>query len=140
MGGEVTVTSPSFCPNSKRKKKTKMEGKDTWDIIGHILEAMGIFFIPFIGYTLMTIIAHSKQIIILESKVNDSLDHRMKSIEKNVQNLESKIERKIDVIEANVIDCKMSLNTLITEKFETLMMRIASTPPEDRRRIYRHDS
>lgn len=113
--------------------------KDSWDIVGHILEAMGIFFIPFVGYTLITIISHSKQIIVLESKVNDSLDRRMQSIEAKVQNLESKIEKKIDIIEANVIDCKMSLNNLITEKFETLM-KIASMPPEDRRRIYRHDS
>lgn len=93
----------------------------SWEIIHHILEAMGLFFIPFIGWTLVTIISHSKQIIVLESKVNDSLDRRMMSIENKVQNLEYKIDKKIDSIENNVIDCKLSINTLITEKFEHLM-------------------
>lgn len=93
----------------------------SWEIIHHILEAMGLFFIPFVGWTLMTILSHSKQIIVLESKVNDSLDRRMMSIENKVQNLEYKIEKKIDNIEANVTDCKLSINELISEKFDHLM-------------------
>jgi len=95
--------------------------KTLWEIVSHVLEAMGLFFIPFLGWTLMQIISHSKQIIILESKVNDSLDRRMLSIERKVENLEYKLDKKISAIEENVIDCKMSINTLITEKFETLM-------------------
>ena len=69
----------------------------------------------------MTIISHSKQIIILESKVNDSLDRRMLSLETKVEHLEYKIDKKIDSIEANVTDCKLSINNLIVEKFEHLI-------------------
>ena len=95
--------------------------QSSWEILHHILEAMGLFFIPFVGWTLVTLIAHSKQIIILESKVNDSLDRRMLSIENKVQNLEHKIDAKIDAIELNVTDCKLSINNLIVEKFEHLI-------------------
>lgn len=97
------------------------EANSSWEMIHHVLEAMGLFFIPFVGWTLMTILSHSKQIIVLESKVNDSLDRRMMSIENKVQNLEYKIEKKIDNIEANVTDCKLSINELISEKFDHLM-------------------
>jgi hypothetical protein len=95
--------------------------QSSWEIVHHILEAMGLFFIPFVGWTLMTILGHSKQIIILESKVNDSLDRRMMSIENKMQNFEYKIEKKIDNIEANVTDCKLSINELISEKFDHLI-------------------
>jgi hypothetical protein len=92
-----------------------------WEIIHHILEAMGLFFIPFVGWTLLTIIQHSKQIIILESKVNDSLDRRMLSMERKMSDFENKMEKKIDVIEENVIDCKLSIHSVISEKFDALM-------------------
>lgn len=110
--------------NNKTRAKNKMnEVAETsnWEVIHHILEALGLFFIPFVGWTLVAILNHSKQIVVLESKVNDSLDRRMLSIENKVQSLENKIEQKIDAIEANVIDCKISINSLINEKFENLM-------------------
>lgn len=97
---------------------------DSWEMLQHVLETMGLFFIPFVGWTLMTIISHSKQIIMLESKVNDSLDRRLMSLEDKVQNLEYKIDRKIDSIQANVTECKLSINDLIVEKFDHLVAMV----------------
>jgi hypothetical protein len=100
------------------------EESSTWEMIHHTLEALGLFFIPFVGWTLVAILNHSKQIVVLESKVNDSLDRRMLSIENKVTALEGKLEAKIDSIEHNVTDCKLSINTLITEKFDHLLRMV----------------
>lgn len=100
--------------------------------IRHILEFLGIIFVPFVGWIILQIINLSKQIILLEAKVNDSLDRRMMSIENKVQNLEYKLDKKIDSIEANLTDCKLSINSLITEKFENLMSIVAIGRKDDK--------
>jgi hypothetical protein len=110
----------------------QQELSSAWEIVSHILEVMGIFFIPFVGWTLVTIVNHSKQIIVLESKVNDSLDRRMMSLENKVQNLEYKIDKKIDAIEANVTDCKLSINNLIVEKFDHLVSMVEARRSNDK--------
>lgn len=103
-----------------------------WEMVHHILEAMGLFFIPFIGWTLITILNHSKQIVVLESKVNDSLDRRMLSIENKVCSLENKLDAKIDSIENNVTDCKLSINALIVEKFDHLLRMVEERKNNDK--------
>lgn len=101
-----------------------------WDNIHKILEAMGVIFIPFIGWVMMTIMNHGKQIIRLEEKVNDSLNRRMTSLEERVMGMEERLELKIDTIEKNVIECKISINekvvTLnnIVEKIDTLIQKM----------------
>lgn len=91
-----------------------------WSTIHHILEALGVIFIPFMGWVMMTIISHSKQIIILEEKVNDSLNRRMVSLESRMVGMEERLEAKIDSIENNVVECKLK----ITEKANVLNMAV----------------
>lgn len=81
-----------------------------WSTIHHILEALGVIFIPFVAWIMFTLTAHSKQIIILEEKVNDSLNRRMSSLENRVMGMEERLETKIDIIEKNVVECKISIN------------------------------
>lgn len=96
-----------------------------WESFRSILqEALGLFILPFIGWALMTLINHSKQIIMLETKVNDSLDRRVLSLENKIEALECKLDKKIDSIEANVTDCKLSINNLIIEKFDHLLKMV----------------
>ena len=76
------------------------------------------------GWVLFTIINHGKQIIILEEKVNDSLNRRMTSIEDKVISMETKIETKIDALEESVVDCKLAINDKINERFDTLMQKL----------------
>jgi|TARA_Y100001934_G_C11832521_1_gene531262 uncharacterized coiled-coil protein SlyX len=94
---------------------------DTWNLVGFVAE---LVVIPIIGWVLFTIINHGKQIILLEEKVNDSLNRRMTSIEDKVINLESKIESKIDSLEESVVDCKLAINDKLNEKFDTLIDRM----------------
>tara|TARA_R110002020_G_scaffold254739_1_gene468530 strand:- start:218 stop:460 length:243 start_codon:yes stop_codon:yes gene_type:complete len=76
------------------------------------------------GWVLFTIVNHGKQIIILEEKVNDSLNRRMTSIEDKVTSMEAKLESKIDSLEESVVDCKLGINDKLNEKFDTLIGRL----------------
>ena len=80
--------------------------------------------LPLMGWVLFTIVNHGKQIIILEEKVNDSLNRRMTSIEDKVTSMEAKLESKIDSLEESVVDCKLGINDKLNEKFDTLIGRL----------------
>ena len=80
--------------------------------------------LPLMGWVLFTIVNHGKQIIILEEKVNDSLNRRMTSIEDKVTSMEVKLESKIDSLEESVVDCKLGINDKLNEKFDTLISRL----------------
>lgn len=99
---------------------------ETWDLIRNIMEVVGMFFLPVMGWILYAIINHGKQIIVLEQKVNESLDQRMGRIEKRVGG----IEDKIDQMSENVTECKIvihdnkNLHNQISQKFDMLLSKI----------------
>jgi len=99
---------------------------DTWDLIRNVTEVVGMFFIPVMGWVLYTMIQHGKQIIVLEQKVNESLNQRMGRIEKRVGG----IEDKIDQMSENVTECKMvvndnkNFNSEISHKFDILIQKM----------------
>ena len=99
---------------------------DTFSLIRDITEIIGLFFVPLMAWVMWTIVSHGKQIIVLEQKVNDSLNQRMKGIEKRVGGIEEKIEEMSD----NVTECKMiandnkNLHGQISQKFDTLITKI----------------
>ena len=107
---------------------------EAWSLTRDIAEVIGMFFVPVMVWVLYTIVSHGKQIILLEEKVNDSLNRRMASIEDKVVSMEGKIENKIDGMERNVMDCKIAINNLsnananisdsISQKFDTIIDRI----------------
>tara|TARA_R110000822_G_scaffold1072_9_gene4867 strand:- start:896 stop:1237 length:342 start_codon:yes stop_codon:yes gene_type:complete len=107
---------------------------EAWSLTRDIAEVIGMFFVPVMVWVLYTIVSHGKQIILLEEKVNDSLNRRMASIEDKVVGMENKIESKIDGLEKNVMDCKIAMNDLsnananisdsISKKFDTIIDRI----------------
>jgi hypothetical protein len=94
---------------------------DTWELVSTILEFVVI---PMLGWVLFTIINHGKQIIILEEKVNDSLGRRMTSIETKVVSMETKLESKIDSLQESIVDCKLTINDKLNERFDTLIDRM----------------
>lgn len=101
-----------------------------WGTIHHILEALGMIFIPFMGWVMVSILNHGKQIIILEEKVNDSLNRRMSSLEARVVGMEERLETKIDSIENNVVECKLKISekanalNVAVDKIEKLIEKI----------------
>ena len=94
---------------------------EAWSLTRDIAEVIGMFFIPVMAWVLYTIVNHGKQIIILEEKVNDSLNRRLTSLEDKVDSLEGKIETKIDNLESSVADCKLHLNDKLNEKFDVII-------------------
>lgn len=94
---------------------------ETWELVSRFAE---FIVIPLLGWVLFTIVNHGKQIIILEEKVNDSLNRRMTSIETKVVSMENKLESKIDSLEESVVDCKLTINDKLNEKFDTLIDRM----------------
>ena len=107
---------------------------EAWSLTRDIAEVIGMFLVPVMAWVLYTIVSHGKQIIILEEKVNDSLNRRMASIEDRVVGMETKIENKIDGLERNVVECKIAINnnatnlssisSSISNKFDTLIDKI----------------
>ena len=114
------------------KRETIMS--EAWSLTRDIAEVIGMFLVPVMAWVMYTILSHGKQIIILEEKVNDSLNRRMASIEDRVVGMETKIENKIDGLERNVVECKIAINNnatnlssisnSISNKFDTLIDKI----------------
>ena len=94
---------------------------EAWELISSIMQMV---LLPLLGWVLWTIVSHSKQIILLEEKVNDSLNRRMTSIEKKVVSMENKLEIKIDSLENSMVECKLAINDKISEKFDMLIDRL----------------
>jgi hypothetical protein len=107
---------------------------EAWSLTRDIAEVIGMFLVPVMAWVMYTILSHGKQIIVLEEKVNDSLNRRMASIEDRVVGMETKIENKIDGLEKNVVECKIAINKnatnlnsisdSISNKFDTLIDKI----------------
>jgi len=97
---------------------------EAWELINNIAEVLGMVVLPLVAWVLFTVVSHGKQIIILEEKVNDSLNRRMTSIEDKVVSMEGKLESKIDSLEDSVVDCKLAINDKICEKFDTLIDKL----------------
>tara|TARA_R100000008_G_scaffold64686_1_gene41725 strand:+ start:290 stop:586 length:297 start_codon:yes stop_codon:yes gene_type:complete len=94
---------------------------EAWDIIASMAQMV---ILPLLGWVLFTIVGHGKQIIVLEEKVNDSLNRRMTSIEDKVTGMEVKLESKIDSLEESVVDCKLAINDKLNETFNTLIEKL----------------
>tara|TARA_R110000824_G_scaffold9932_9_gene44137 strand:+ start:5865 stop:6185 length:321 start_codon:yes stop_codon:yes gene_type:complete len=99
---------------------------EAWSLANNIAGVIGMFLVPIIGWVLWTLISHGKQIIVLEQRVNDSLNQRMKSIEKRVVG----VEEKVDQINENITECKIVMNDnkaihkQINQKFDALINKM----------------
>ena len=99
---------------------------ETWDFIESIARLIGMVAIPLFSWVVFSLMQQGKQIIILEQKVNDSLNNRMTSLEKTV----GEVEEKIDRIDSNIVDFKLNFSELssnsrrVEDKIETLISSI----------------
>jgi len=70
-----------------------------WASINDIAQLIGLIALPAIGWVFHTVTKHGSKLIMLEEKVNDSIQRRMDSLENKVDGLEVKIDNKIDKLE-----------------------------------------
>ena len=59
-----------------------------WVLISNVTQVIGMVLIPILAWTLHTVIAHSKQLILLEEKANNSLNSRLMNLESKFDVLE----------------------------------------------------
>lgn len=99
---------------------------ETWELVESVTRLIGMFAIPLFSWVAYNLMQQGKQIIVLEQKVNDSLNNRMTSIEKTV----GEVEEKIDRIDTNIVDVKLHFAELnsntkrVEDKIETLIASI----------------
>ena len=102
---------------------------ETWELVESIMKLVGMFAIPLFSWVAFNLVQQGKQIIILEQKVNDSLNNRMTSLEKTV----GEVEEKIDRIDNNIVDFKIHFSEInnhskrVEDKIETLIDSIKKT-------------
>ena len=104
---------------------------DTWSVLLNIAEIVGVCILPIFFWMTTVIIGHGKKLIVLEERVNDSVNRRITSLENKVMDLEVKIEnkidqveKKVDQVEKSVTDCKIYLNDRISETLHTLIAKM----------------
>lgn len=76
---------------------------ELWDIIRNVAEVLGMIFVPMIGWMIMTIMNHSKKIIILEERVNESILKRLDSLEEHFDNIIEKVDNVGQMVRENQI-------------------------------------
>ena len=67
-----------------------------WASFNDIAQLIGLIALPAIGWVFHTVTKHGSKLIMLEEKVNDSIQRRMDSLENKVDGVEIKIDNKID--------------------------------------------
>ena len=92
---------------------------ETWDLIRNVTEVVGMFAIPVFSWVVYTLVQQGKQIIVLEQKVNESLNQRMQRVEKRV----SSVEEKLEEIAENVVECKIG-SVGINSKLDLLVQKL----------------
>ncbi len=103
---------------------------ETWSLIRDITEVLGLFLMPLMAWVMWSLINHGKQIIVLEQKVNDSLNQRLGGIEQRVGGLETKIDELGESVTESSLACRMvvhdnnSLHDRINQKFDTLISKL----------------
>ena len=70
-----------------------------WSAINDIAQIIGMVALPVIGWVFHTVVKHGSKLVMLEEKVNDSIQRRLDSLENKVDGIEIKIDNKIDKLE-----------------------------------------
>ena len=83
-----------------------------------IFEIIGLLFIPVIAWLLNTVSQHGKKIIILEERVNDSINRRLTGLETKFVSFEQKLEE----VNINSIKAASSIEQL-DEKISAVIIQ-----------------
>lgn len=82
------------------------------EYIKTVLEFIGLLFIPVIAWLLNTVSQHGKKIIILEERVNDSINRRLTNLETKFEVFDKKLD-EVNVSTIRVADLVQNLSEKI---------------------------
>lgn len=85
------------------------------EYIKTVLEFIGLLFIPVIAWLLNTVSKLEKKILVLEERVNDSINRRLTNLETKFQTF----EEKLDVVNLNAVKVTQLVENL-NDKFDDL--------------------
>lgn len=92
---------------------------EAWELIRHVAEVLGMIFLPILGWMLVTLTQHSKKIILLEERVNETITKRLSSLEKSFDDLDSKVDKSFDLI--NKVNISVEhLKTVFDDKYHKI--------------------
>ena len=86
---------------------------ESWEMIRHVAEVLGMVFLPILGWMLFTLNNHSKKIILLEERVNETITSRLSNLEERMDDVNNKVDENhalINDIAMNVNSCRLSLD------------------------------
>ena len=86
-----------------------------WPAINDIAQIVGMVALPVIGWVFHTVVKHGSKLVMLEEKVNDSIQRRLDSLENKVDGLETKIDNKIDKLEDSLHETQLTMAEKIIE-------------------------
>tara|TARA_Y100001938_G_C7978210_1_gene372949 strand:+ start:187 stop:468 length:282 start_codon:yes stop_codon:yes gene_type:complete len=86
-----------------------------WSAINDIAQIVGMVALPVIGWVFHTVVKHGSKLVMLEEKVNDSIQRRLDSLENKVDGLETKIDNKIDKLEDSLHETQLTMAEKIIE-------------------------
>lgn len=95
---------------------------EAWELIRHVAEVLGMIFLPILGWMLLTLTNHSKKIILLEERVNETITNRLTSLEKSFKDLDKKVDANHDLI--NKIDSNVDRLGMIVEDKDSKLVSI----------------
>ena len=95
---------------------------ESWEMIRHVAEVLGMIFLPILGWMLFTLNNHSKKIILLEERVNETITNRLTSLEKSFKDLDKKVDANHDLI--NKIDSNVDRLGMIIEDKDSKLVSI----------------
>ena len=95
---------------------------EAWEMIRHVAEVLGMIFLPILGWMLVTLTQHSKKIILLEERVNETITNRLTSLEKSFKDLDKKVDVNHDLI--NKIDSNVDRLGMIIEDKDNKLVSI----------------
>ena len=95
---------------------------EAWEMIRHVAEVLGMIFLPILGWMLLTLTNHSKKIILLEERVNETITNRLTSLEKSFKDLDKKVDANHDLI--NKIDSNVDRLGMIIEDKDSKLVSI----------------
>lgn len=92
---------------------------EAWELIRHVAEVLGMVFLPILGWMLVTLTQHSKKIILLEERVNETITKRLSSLEKSFDDIDAKVDKSFELINRVNISVE-HLTTVFDDKYHKI--------------------
>lgn len=100
---------------------------NTWETLKDTLNIIGTFLFPVIAWMFYTIFNHSRKIVMLEQKMNESIDRRLDNLEGKFDSL----DQKFDHLQTSIHENRLHIQESMEEKFGMVLTEIRKNSNDD---------